>query len=183
MRIEKPVLTKDLLQKLLLGLIVTVLFFYVDLAILKGQLKRRSQVGAQVKELRANLAGLRAAQARISAMSQSQLDAQKARLAAGGRFVSEDDIVAFLQSIAQTAERYRIKINHMRPAKDSSPDGQGLRPLTITLDGIGEFHNAVSFVHELEAGVFFLTVQVIRVTPQADMFRQKFHLVIKTYVN
>lgn len=183
MRIQKLVLTKDLLQKLILGVIVTVTFFYVDLGILRGQLKRRAQVGSKVKELRTNLKGLYAAQARIRDMSQSQLDAQKAKLAAGGRFVSQDDVVAFLQSIAQTAERYRIRINNIRPAKETAPDAQGLRPLTITLDGTGEFHNAVSFVHELEAGVFFLTVQVIRVTPQADMFRQKFHLVIKTYVN
>jgi Tfp pilus assembly protein PilO len=183
MRIEKLVFTKDLVQKLVLGCILVFLFFYVDIGfVFKGQLRRRAEAGRKVKELRKDLSNLRAAQQRIRDMSQSQLETQKAKLAAGGRLITEDGVVALLQSIAEMASRHNVKINHIRPTKEAAAGEQVIKPLLITLDGTGEFHNAVSFINDLETGVFFIAVQTIRFTPQQDMFRQKFHLVLKTYV-
>lgn len=182
-RIPKIVFTKDLIQKLVLGCIVVVLFFYVDSRfILGGMIRSRAKAGAEVKELRKNLANFRTAQKRLSGLNQTQLENQRAKLAAGGTLIRQDGIVALIQIITETANKHGVRISNIRPVRSQAEQGQSFQPLLITLDGTGEYHNAVKFISDLESGSYFLAVQAIRITPQQDVFKQKIHLVLKTYV-
>jgi len=112
----------------------------------------------------------------------------KAKPQGAKRIISDSDVSGLLQDIAGSANKSDIKILQIKPLKDISPadkvpGADKFSPLTITLDTICDYHQLGKFINALENGEIYMRVAEIRIsTQQADYFKQRASLAIKTYV-
>jgi len=175
-------------KTLLAVILFTAVFIYLDYSfILKAQVNALSSIQPKVSRIKADLDNFNRDYAAMSKMPDKEAQAKKADNLK--KVVEESDVASLLQDISDIANKADIKIIQLRPnkealgAKDKIPGLERLVPMTITLDMVGDYHQLGKFIHALEYGPNFVSVQEIRISSQpTDFFKQKINLVLKTYV-
>ena len=105
------------------------------------------------------------------------------------KIIPEEEVSLLLQDISNIANKHNVKIMELKPSKESkaketkaTPTAE-LTPILITLDLFCSYHNLGSFINDLENAEVFMAVEELKITPQqADYFKQRVSLVLKTYV-
>jgi len=100
------------------------------------------------------------------------------------------EIISLIGIISGVANQYDVKINQLKPEKNgitalSSQTGAAydLIPVKFNLEAISGYHSFGAFIHTLEhTGTIFTVTELKITTLGSDLFKQKFSLVLETFV-
>ncbi|MBM3244997.1 MAG: hypothetical protein FJZ15_04300 [Candidatus Omnitrophica bacterium] len=192
---------KDLFEKATSDskkIIIIVLFaftiFYLDYSlVLKAQISNLGKLSSRALKTKSDIDKL---QKELLAVKDIKLK-QESEGASGQektkKIIGEDQVPALLNEISEIANKNQIRINQIKPAKVTK-DAKSLKSAkatpvskfggyTITLDLSSDYHHLGSFINDLENAETFLSVDDLKIVPNAsDYFRQNIKLVLKTYV-
>jgi Tfp pilus assembly protein PilO len=174
-------------KKLLAIALFATLFLYVDISfIMKPQISGLKSSSAKAAKIKKDMDDFNRDYAAMSKMPAQQAGE---RVAANlKRVIDESDVASLMQGISDVANKFDIKINQIRPnrdtgAKDKVSGADKVVPLNIELDMVCDYHSLGKFINALEYGPNFIAVQEIKISQQpADYFKQKVSLVLRTYV-
>ncbi|MGA2775871.1 MAG: type 4a pilus biogenesis protein PilO [Candidatus Omnitrophota bacterium] len=176
-------------QKKILVVLFCLMLAYVDVSfVLKPQLTFLNKLSSQIGKYKADLAEFEKG---ILEMRKIKSNPALTKVKPQGmkKIIADSEIGNLLQDISDSANKLDVKILQMKPLKESStagdkvPGAEKFIPLTIMLDTVCDYHQLGKFINSLEAGDVYIKVAEIKISAQqADYFKQKANLVIKTYV-
>lgn len=183
-----PVFSDSDKKKIALIVLGCVLFLFIEFRFfLRAQFQRIRKAQAEITQLKKQIDDFNSD---LSVIRSSQEKPLKAGTAAS-KIISEIEYISLLQDISGIANKYDIKIIQIKLIKEA----QGVRaqkagteipatkPVLITLTGICDYHSLGTFISDVENSEILIVVQEIKITPQeTDSLKQKFNLILKTYV-
>mgnify|MGYP001593020126 CR=1 FL=1 len=106
------------------------------------------------------------------------------------KIISSEKLVSLLQDLSDIDNKNEVKIEQIKPFKDSQIAKQdkiagidNLQPVLITLDLTGDYHHFGKFINDIEGAQVFIAVQSMKISSGAgEYFKQKVNLVLRTYV-
>lgn len=171
---------------------ICLIIIYLDFTFLiNKQLQGIRKLEPKIVKLKENLDRFARDQAKMQDVKNKQPAANQNKPAAYKRIISEGEIASLLQDISILANKNNVKIEQMRPLRESGAQKQQEKsqaagkfsPLAVNLDLYCDYHHLGAFVNDLENAPIFVAVQEIKIRSQeTDYLNQKVNLVLKTYV-
>lgn len=177
-------------KKIILVMVIFLAFVYLDYSlVIKTQFQNIKSIGPKITKLQKDIDVLNKDWQRMQEVKEKQPD--KKLVLRTKKIISEDQIATLLQSISDIANKNEIKINQIKPVKETQAKQDKLAKETaklsvflINLDLLCDYHHLGAFINDLENMQAFITVQDIKITDsEGDLFKQKALVILKTYAN
>ena len=178
-------------KKIFLIVLICVIFLYLDFSLIfKSQLQALKIREPKISALKRDLGNFAKDTAKMAELKKKQIEpAQKSGVKIK-KIISSEHLASLLQDLSDIANKNGLKIEQIKPSKDSQISKQdkiagtdNLRPVLITLDLTGDYHRFGKFINNIEDVQAFIAVQGMKISsPKGEYFTQKFNLVLRTYV-
>lgn len=178
-------------KKIFLILLICVIFFYMDFSfIFKSQLQALKITEPKISALKRDLDNLTKETAKMEELKKKQIEPAQKSAVKIKKIISSEQLAGLLQDLSDIANRNSLKIEQIKPSKDSQISKQGkiegtdkLQPVLITLDLTGDYHHFGKFINDIEGAQAFIAVEGMKISSlQGEYFTQKINLVLRTYV-
>lgn len=177
-------------KKIILVILFSVLVLYLDINfVFKNQLGALKKIEPTIVGLKKNLENLKSDLVKMQELKKKQIGPPEKAVKAK-KIIPSEQLASLLQNLSDIANKNDVKIEQVKPAKDTQiskqdklPGMDKFQPVLITLDLESDYHNLGKFINDIENGKIFISVQSAKITSQqADFFKQKVNLVLRTYV-
>jgi len=185
-------------KKIILIIVVFCAVVYIDYSfLLKPQIAGSSSMTPKIAKLKQDLDSLSRDLARMRESKSKQAETAK-KLKQIKKVISEAQISALLNDISRLANKNEVKINQIRPSKETQvqPAQPGkvtepvkFTPFFIKLDLVADYHRLGRFIGDLENAPVFISVQDFKIssqlaqgTGQVDYGKQNVDITLVTYV-
>lgn len=177
-------------KKIILVILFSVLVLYLDINfVFKNQLGALKKIEPAIVGLKKNLENLKSDLVKMQELKKKQIGPPEKAVKAK-KIIPSEQLASLLQNLSDIANKNNVKIEQIKPAKDTQiskqdklPGMDKFQPVLITLDLESDYHNLGKFINDIENGKIFISVQSAKITTQqADFFKQKVNLVLSTYV-
>lgn len=177
-------------KKIILVILFSVLLLYLDINfVFKNQLGALKKIEPAIVGLKKNLENLKSDLVKMQELKKKQIGPPEKAVKAK-KIIPSEQLASLLQNLYEIANKNDVKIEQIKPAKDTQiskqdklPGMDKFQPVLITLDLESDYHNLGKFINDIENGKIFISVQSAKITSQqADFFKQKVNLVLRTYV-
>ena len=175
-------------RKVILIALVCAVIIYVDFAFLiKMQFRSIGNITAKIITLKKDIDILNN---NFVLMQQSQNKPTTSKKIK--KMISEDQIPMLFQKISDIANKYNLKIQELKPAKDtkeaktkgSTPAQKSDFNVTLlTLDVLSGYHELGGFLSELENADEFIAVENLKIIPQEEGFKHSAKILLRAYVS
>ena len=108
------------------------------------------------------------------------------------KMISEGQVPLLFQKISDIANKYNVKIQELKPAKDTKEaktkgttpaQKSDFAPTLLTLNVLSGYHELGGFLNELENADEFIAVENLKIIPQEEGFKHSVNILLKTYVS
>jgi len=171
-------------KKVILIALVCAVIIYVDFAFLiKMQFRSIGNITAKIITLKKDIDTL---DKNLVLMQQSQNKPAISKKIK--KPISESEMPQLFQKISDIANKYNVKIQELKPAKDTKEaKTKGSTPSDfnaklLTLDVLSGYHELGGFLNELENADEFIAVENLKIVPQNEGFKHSANILLKTYV-
>lgn len=178
-------------KKIFLIVLICIIFLYFDFSLIfKSQLQGLKTTEPKIAALKRDLDNFKKDATKMAELKNKQIEpAQKAAVKIK-KIISSGQLVSLLQDLSDIANKNDVKIEQIKPSKDSQISKQDkiagidkLQPVLITLDLTADYHHLGEFISDIEGAQAFIAVQSMKIAPRAgEYFKQKVNLVLRTYV-
>ncbi len=177
-------------RKILLLIIASVVLIYLDFTfIAKLQLNSLKNSKPKITKLRRDLDILNKDLRRMQDLKNKQAEMSKTILAKAKKLISEEQVSALLRDISDIANKNSVKIEQIKPSKESQVKSDKNAPLakftllSINLELSCDYHHLGKFINDLENADTYMAVQRLNITPkQSNYINQKATLELRVYV-
>jgi len=175
-------------KKVILIALVCAVIIYVDFAFLiKMQFRSIGNITAKIITLKKDIDTL---DKNLVLMQQSQNKPAISKKIK--KPISESEMPQLFQKISDIANKYNVKIQELKPAKDtkeaktkgSTPAQKSDFNVTLlTLDVLSGYHELGGFLSELENADEFIAVENLKIIPQEEGFKHSAKILLRAYVS
>ncbi|OGX15699.1 MAG: hypothetical protein A2166_02920 [Omnitrophica WOR_2 bacterium RBG_13_41_10] len=175
-------------KKVILIALVCAVIIYLDFAFLiKMQFQAVGNINTKIITLKKDMDNLNK---NLVLMQQSQN--KPTTIKKIKKMISEGQIPLLFQKISDIANKYNVKIQELKPAKDtkeaktkgSTPAQKSdLNATLLTLNALSGYHELGGFLSELENADEFIAVENLKIIPQKEGFKHSVKILLKTYVS
>ena len=175
-------------KKVILIALVCAVIIYVDFAFLiKMQFRSIGNITAKIITLKKDIDTL---DKNLVLMQQSQNKPAISKKIK--KPISESEMPQLFQKISDIANKYNVKIQELKPAKDTKEaKTKGSTPaqksdfnaILLTLDVLSRYHELGGFLNELENADEFIAVENLKIISQEEGFKHSVKILLKTYVS
>jgi len=178
-------------KKIFLILLICIIFLYLDFSfIFKSQLQALKTTEPKIAALKRNLGNFKKDMLKMDELKKKQIEPAQKSAEKLKKIISSEQLPFLLQDLSDIANKNDVKIEQIKPSKDSQISKQDkiagidkLQPVLITLDLAGDYHHFGKFINDIEGAQAFIAVQGMKISsPKDEYFRQKVSLVLRTYV-
>lgn len=176
-------------KKIAVIMLVLAAIVYLDFSfVAKLQLESIKNIDPKISKLRKDLDVLSQDLLRMQALKNKQAEMNKNLSAKIKKFISEEQVSALLRDISDLANKNNVKIEQIRPSRESpqaKPDKTVSKytPLSINLELTCDYHRLGKFINDLENAETYIALQKLNITPkQGDYINQKATLELRVYV-
>ena len=177
-------------KKIILIILFSVFVLYLDINfVFKNQLQALEKIEPVIVGLKKDLENLKSDLGKMQELKKKQIEPSQKALKAK-KIIPSEQLASLLQNLSDIANKNDVKIEQIKPVKDTQiskqdklPGMDKFQPVLITLGLTSDYHNLGKFINDIESGQIFISVESAKITSQqADFFKQKVNLVLKTYV-
>ncbi|MEK6727591.1 MAG: type 4a pilus biogenesis protein PilO [Candidatus Omnitrophota bacterium] len=178
-------------KKIFLIALICIIFLYLDFSLIfKSQIQALKTTEPKIAVLKRDLDNFKKDTAKMEELKKKQIEPVQKAAAKIKKIISSEQLAILLQDLSDIANKNEVKIEQIKPSKDSQTSKQdkvagigNLQPVLITLDLTGDYHHFGKFINDIEGAQSFIAVQSMKISSGAgEYFKQKVNLVLRVYV-